>query len=260
MPKLVRFRSLLGMSVVGMLFAGFGRGQALSSLNQFPATTLVPEAFGTQDYTVTMISATSFVPADSSQGSHTSGSLGRFGDTNVDEHFYATLDIPAGVVIDYIGLNNLNDGTPGAIGVQIWSRADSGGAPFSTASLSSSPHTNWQTDKNSAPLGVLNAGHYVNGNWWALIVDVEIPSSPNLQFFGWVEVWWKRIVSYPPSVASFNDVPTSHPFFQFIEALKASGITGGCQASPPLYCPDATLTRGQMAVFLAKALGLHWSY
>ena len=65
-------------------------------------------------------------------------------------------------------------------------------------------------------------------------------------------------VSPPPGSPSFNDVPASHPFFQFIEALKASGITGGCQASPPLYCPDAPLTRGQMAVFLAKGLGLQW--
>jgi hypothetical protein len=35
------------------------------------------------------------------------------------------------------------------------------------------------------------------------------------------------------------------------------GWTSG-QASPPLYCPDAPLTRGKMAVFLAKALGLDW--
>ena len=41
------------------------------------------------------------------------------------------------------------------------------------------------------------------------------------------------------------------------EALKASGITGGCSVSPPLFCPADPLTRGQMAVFLAKALGLH---
>jgi hypothetical protein len=66
-------------------------------------------------------------------------------------------------------------------------------------------------------------------------------------------------VSPAPAGASFGDVPTGHPFFQFIEALKASGITGGCQASPPLYCPDQALTRGQMAVFLSKALGLHFA-
>jgi len=63
-------------------------------------------------------------------------------------------------------------------------------------------------------------------------------------------------VSPAPGSATFNDVPTNHAFFQFIEALSASGITGGCQAAPPLYCPDTPVTRGQMAVFLAKALGL----
>lgn len=72
-------------------------------------------------------------------------------------------------------------------------------------------------------------------------------------------VFWRRQVSAPPATPTFNDVPASNPFFQYIEALSASGITGGCQLSPPLYCPDATLTRGQMAVFLAKALGLHWA-
>ena len=72
------------------------------------------------------------------------------------------------------------------------------------------------------------------------------------------EITWNRQVSPAPAVPTFGDVPTDHPFFQFIEALAKSGITGGCNASPPLFCPDAPLTRGQMAVFLAKALGLQW--
>jgi S-layer family protein len=63
-------------------------------------------------------------------------------------------------------------------------------------------------------------------------------------------------VSPAPAVPTFNDVPPSHPFFQYIEALAASGITGGCGGGN--YCPDNPLTRGQMAVFLAKALGLQW--
>ena len=41
-----------------------------------------------------------------------------------------------------------------------------------------------------------------------------------------------------------------------VEALAASGITAGCGGGD--YCPGATLTRRQMAVFLAKALGLNW--
>jgi hypothetical protein len=69
---------------------------------------------------------------------------------------------------------------------------------------------------------------------------------------------WARQVSPAPAVASFTDVPTSHPYFQQIEALFDSGITGGCNASPQMYCPERSITRGEMAVFLAKALGLSW--
>ena len=63
-------------------------------------------------------------------------------------------------------------------------------------------------------------------------------------------------VSPAPGTATFNDVPTSHSFFQFVEALSASDITAGCGAGN--FCPDAPLTRGQMAAFLAKGLGLQW--
>jgi hypothetical protein len=69
-----------------------------------------------------------------------------------------------------------------------------------------------------------------------------------------IQVSWVRAVSPAPPAATFNDVPTSHPFFQFVEALATSGITAGCGGGD--FCPDAPLTRGQMAVFLAKALGL----
>ena len=49
---------------------------------------------------------------------------------------------------------------------------------------------------------------------------------------------------------SFPDVPTTHPFYSFIENLLHSGITGGCGAGN--YCPSGTVTRAQMAVFLLK--------
>ena len=63
-------------------------------------------------------------------------------------------------------------------------------------------------------------------------------------------------VSPAPPTATFNDVPTTDPAFQFIEALAASGVTVGCGGGN--YCPDMPLTRRQMAVYLAKALGLQW--
>ena len=58
--------------------------------------------------------------------------------------------------------------------------------------------------------------------------------------------------------ARFTDVPTNAQFFREVEALAESGITLGCTATT--FCPDAPLTRRQMAAFLARALGLYWQY
>ena len=71
-----------------------------------------------------------------------------------------------------------------------------------------------------------------------------------------VQISWFRDVSPGPETATFSDVPTSHPLFQYVEALVKAGVTGGCGGGK--YCPDAPLKRGQMAVFLARALGLQW--
>lgn len=53
----------------------------------------------------------------------------------------------------------------------------------------------------------------------------------------------------------FGDTAT-HQFKDEIGWLSSQGITGGCSTDPLLFCPDATVTRGQMASFLARALGL----
>ena len=41
-----------------------------------------------------------------------------------------------------------------------------------------------------------------------------------------------------------------------IDALAAARVTAGCGTSPLRYCPDRSVTRAQMATFLARALGL----
>ncbi len=64
--------------------------------------------------------------------------------------------------------------------------------------------------------------------------------------------------SYTPPVATgvFGDVPVGAFAADWIENLYALNVTGGCSASPLLYCPDNPNTRGQMAVFLTKTFGL----
>jgi IPT/TIG domain/S-layer homology domain len=62
----------------------------------------------------------------------------------------------------------------------------------------------------------------------------------------------------PPACAGvFDDVACpGAPAVDFIEQLAAEQITGGCSAAPPLYCPDGSSTRGQMAVFIVKTFQL----
>ena len=53
----------------------------------------------------------------------------------------------------------------------------------------------------------------------------------------------------------FDDVPFSYWANNFVERLAKAGVTGGCGTG--IYCPDSTVTRAQMAVFLLK--GIHGS-
>jgi hypothetical protein len=53
----------------------------------------------------------------------------------------------------------------------------------------------------------------------------------------------------PCATPMFDDVPASSPFCRWVEELARRGVTGGCSSAPPLYCPLAPVTRGQMAVF-----------
>jgi hypothetical protein len=88
-------------------------------------------------------------------------------------------------------------------------------------------------------------------------VEIFMGAADTTIQFGSARVGYVLQVSPAPAVATFSDVPTSHPFFQHVEALARSGITSGCGSGN--FCPDAPLTRGQMAVFLSIGLGLHFA-
>ena len=64
------------------------------------------------------------------------------------------------------------------------------------------------------------------------------------------------LVPPPCGVPVFGDVPASSPFCRWVEELARRGITGGCSSSPPLFCPAAPVTRGQMAVFCTATFDL----
>ncbi|MEP6715213.1 MAG: S-layer homology domain-containing protein, partial [Terriglobia bacterium] len=54
-----------------------------------------------------------------------------------------------------------------------------------------------------------------------------------------------------PTTPYFTDVPSTDPNFKYVQKMRDLGITGGCSATT--YCPDANVTRDQMAVFIVRA-------
>jgi hypothetical protein len=123
--------------------------------------------------------------------------------------------------------------------------------------------TGWGTT-NSAGTSATPSTVYIGGNV-GLVVDkfnneyevrVVLNDIFQANMFRQVNVYYRLQVSAAPGAATFFDVPLAHPYFRFIEALAASGVTAGCGAGN--YCPDRNVTRGEMAVFFAKALGLHF--
>jgi hypothetical protein len=67
----------------------------------------------------------------------------------------------------------------------------------------------------------------------------------------------KYSAAYVPSDANglvFADVALDHPAAAWIEQLAEEGITRGCDADN--YCPAQAVTREQLAVLLARTLGL----
>lgn len=67
-----------------------------------------------------------------------------------------------------------------------------------------------------------------------------------------------RTIGWPlsnPATATFPvDVPTTHIFYKPIETLAKMCVTNGCGTGK--FCPDDAVTRGQAAIFIARAFNL----
>ena len=72
-------------------------------------------------------------------------------------------------------------------------------------------------------------------------------------------VWVVRVLDgedpAPPSQARFDDVDIDSFYAPFIERMFDLDVTRGCGDASG-FCPDRTVTRAQMAVFLSRAYGL----
>ena len=113
--------------------------------------------------------------------------------------------------------------------------ADNGSAWY----LSGAPDLGWNNGHLVDELRMITGADFEAVDGTALMISPE--SAQALQ-------------PLPPGSA-FMDVPATHWALSHIMALHNSGITGGCSVNPPLFCPEQSITRGEMAVFLVASLG-----
>jgi len=66
-----------------------------------------------------------------------------------------------------------------------------------------------------------------------------------------------EVAKYFPEDGIFEDLTPGHWAEEAIYKINNAGITTGCSTNPLKYCPEDTVTRAQMAVFLEK--GIHGS-
>jgi S-layer homology domain len=244
----IEARLIRGLLACVLTIGGGGITSAESGKVPWPLAShrVEPKEFGTQDETITVVPATSFVGVRA-----IAPNLAVYcGGCTVQIEYWAPLDVPPGAVIDFIAVNNATD-TDAIMGVALWRREMDANKTMLTGF--SFPAHGWDTDI-AGPLDILAYNHL--GNELVLQVEQAANAQGNPEYFAWVEVHWHRTVSPPFGAPTFGDVPASDFGYPYVEALAASGITGGCGGGN--FCPDANLTRRQMAIFLAKALGLHW--
>ncbi|MFN0172909.1 MAG: NBR1-Ig-like domain-containing protein [Bryobacteraceae bacterium] len=60
------------------------------------------------------------------------------------------------------------------------------------------------------------------------------------------------VFTLPAAAQYFSDVTWEMPFVNTVERMRQLGITTGC--APGQYCPGSVVTRGQMAVFIVRAI------
>jgi hypothetical protein len=74
----------------------------------------------------------------------------------------------------------------------------------------------------------------------------------------WVTQVFRRpssgVTYLPPTTSRFGDVSSRHPEVAAILSIDARGLTSGCTTAR--FCPELTLTRGQAATLLVRALGV----
>lgn len=173
-------------------------------------------------------------------------------DTNAA--LYAGLSLPSGSVPTRLEIEACgSEGAGGPPSIQVFLET----CPLNTATCADSAFIGAQfegpaacatfhDDVSGVTIGNLNHDYVLH-------VGLFGTASSTLSFRA-VRVFYRRQVGPAPDQPRFADVSASSLYFQYVEALAAAGVTTGCGAGH--FCPDNPVTRAQLALILAKLMGL----
>jgi len=212
------------------------------------------DTYGTASTGNYVLQAYAFSPQSGDSAGFQAGNFGSRYCSLSDCAFAAPVMLPSGAVILAMELEACDTDPAGQINVNLIRQPQLEGAATNLGALG----TGVPSTPGCAFFNLnLATPHTVNNETGTYRVSGDVFGNSIATRFQAVRLVYRLQVSAGPATATFpNDVPTSHPFFRFVEALAAAGITGGCSAGS--FCPNDPVTRGQMAVFLATALGLHF--
>jgi hypothetical protein len=210
-----------------------------------------PETFGTSTIAHTL-QAYIFEPLTPFVGATNANAFGSRYCTEMGGcSLQASLLLPAGAIIDSVVVDGCDESGVANLSVTLIriGTGESSNTMMASVASSGSP--------GCTLLTATPAAHTIDNVEFAYRVEIGMPVATQQVRFQAVRVMYSLQVSPTPVTATFTDVPVGHPFHRFVEALVAAGITAG--VAPGTYGVDDSITRGQMAVFLAVALGLHWA-
>ena len=215
-----------------------------------PAQRLDPRAYGT-NWSVNRIGSADFAPSNSLTGYAYDGTA--LYSTSPGGYFHAAVHVPSGALLEYIYL----DYCALVIGGDVWAwlRSCDHDDPWSCTQLAFVTSIT-QSVCTAAYQDLSPSNYTVNNNTKDLYVEVQTKGGYLDSSFTGVSIYYQLQVSPAPATATFADVPTNYIYFRAIEALASAGITSGCGGGN--FCPNQAVTRGEMAKFLAVALGLAW--
>jgi hypothetical protein len=227
-----------------------------------------PEEYGAS-YSILQIPAAAFTSRYTESGLvyEGAGLVFDLGPAHVPAKYWAPVTLPAGAMVTFLDLYACDHSPTGHVTVSL-DRYPGSDVPLveTLATVSSAQGDGWGCGYWAAAVNhvINNNVRYDGGSQYVITLSFGAPGlDPGGDQIAWnyfkgVDLWWKRQVSPGPAAATFADVPTTSPYFKFVEALAAAGITSGCGGGN--YCPNGAVTRGQMAIYLATALGLHFPF